>query len=296
MNLRDVLEWILGVVVTGLGAILLVAPPVGIPIFLVGLYILPPVRRRVTIDIPAVWLAGWLGGICLLLVGAVAMLRVPLGGILAIVGGIIAIPALREQIVGWLSVDPGRITVAVVVLLAAAGAGAVFTIQQDELFNRSAETHDIGDQFVVSTDDSQLRMNVTHAVTTRPLRLKDHPWEDPERDTFLLITIQITNTGEEAVAFESEDIAVIGTDGNTTFHPSDVSRNITKSGRYRAPGISFENETARIPAGETVNRTIAFDVTTGHTYLFTLLPTAQDMTEDRHYVPLGDVTGGEDEA
>jgi len=291
VNGKTILAWVVGVLLPLLGVVFLAAPLFGIPLLLVGLYVLPPVRRRVHIDVPVGWLAGWIGGLALLLGGALAVVRVPIGGLLALVGGVVALPPLRDRLTTQLEIDPGRGVVLGVVLLATVGAGGVLTVQQDELFDRATETHAIGEGYAVAANDSELTVTITDVARTRPLRINESDPEPPQQDTYLVVTARFENTGENAVGFDRGDLAVVGTDGNTTAYANLRSDRIDGTGRYLAPGIDFPGRDAEavIPAGETVNRTLVFDVTAGHTYLFTILPTGQAVSADRHYVPLGRV-------
>ncbi|WP_246986211.1 DUF4352 domain-containing protein [Halorientalis marina] len=295
VNVKTVIEWALGVLMTLLGLVLLIAPPLGIPILLGGLFLLPPVRRRVTIEIPVGWLAAWATGLLLLVIGGLAMVRVPVGGLLALLGAAVAIPPLRRRLTEQLDVDPGRAVVAGVVLLAAVSAVSVFALQQDELFDQTAVTHDVTERFVVTTEGSEVEMTVTDVATTRYLWINSSRQEPADRGRYLVVTTRVTNVDEDPATLNGLDLAVVADGGNASYNPSPRTGEIEGDRRYPAPGFVSGDQAIHVPPGETVNRTLIFDVPAGRTYLFTILPSGQNAYEDRHYVRLGRVSADDSE-
>lgn len=291
MNARSIVAWIVGVPLTLLGLLLLVgAPPVGIVVLLVGLYTIPPINRRVQIDISLAGAAAWVGGVCLLLFGVVVFQRVPVAGVPAVVGGLIALPPVRRQVTGRTDLELRRGVVVGIVFLAAAGAGGTtaLAIANDETLGQEAVVHDVGERFTVDVDDSELALTVETVDQTNSLERPGGA--GPAGEVYLVLTLRIEVVGDKHVSFQDYNFVAVSTGGEE--HPMAVETNSIRDAEpYRAPGLDLSPSSSgpTIDAGESVTRTVAFEVDRGKTYLFRNAMTGQYSGADRHYVPLGDV-------
>ncbi|QLH81317.1 DUF4352 domain-containing protein [Halosimplex pelagicum] len=294
MNGRAIVAWVLGVLLTFLGLLLLIgAPPIGIITVLVGLYILPPVNRRISIDIPPGWAAAWTGGVLLLLFGLVLLERIPLAGGIAVFGGLFALPPLRRQITSRSGLELRRGVVVAIVLLAAVGAvsSAAVAVATDETLGSETKIHDVGDQFVVDEDETDLALTVQAVNQTYSLDRPTREWAKPPEEAYLVVTLRIENTGDHHVTFQDGVFAAVSEDGERSYEMHEDTNAIPERGPYRAPGLELSPTTSgpRLEGGETITRTVAFRVERGRMYLFTVPATGSFSGADRHYVPLGNV-------
>jgi hypothetical protein len=291
MNGRAVLAWVAGVPLTLLGLLLLIgAPPVGIVVVLVGLYVLPPVNRRVEIDIAPSWAAAWIGGTVLLLSGLVVAQRVPVAGAPAIVGGLFALPPVRRQVTARTGLALRRGVVIGVVVLAAAGAGtaAGLAMANNETLGQEAVVHEVGERFTVDVDDSELALTVEDVDQTNSLERPGGP--GPADEAYLVLRLRIEVVGDKHVSFQNSNFVAVGTGGEE--HMMTVDTNAIRDAEpYRAPGLDLSPTSSgpTLDAGANVTRTVAFEVDRGETYLFRNGMTGQYSGADRHYVPLGEV-------
>jgi|GEM_PF-2727217 len=291
MNGRAVLAWVFGVPLTLLGLLLLVgAPPVGIVVVLVGLYVLPPVNRRVDVDIAPSWAVAWVGGIGLLLFGLVVAQRIPVAGAPAIAGGLFALPPLRRQVATRTGLSLRRAVVVGIIVLAAAGSAtaAGLAMANDETLGQEPVVHDVGDRFTVDVDDSELALTIETVEQTNSLERPGGP--GPAGEVYLVLTMQIAVVGDKHVSFQNSNFVAVSTGGEE--HLMTVDTNAIRDAEpYRAPGLDLSPTSSgpTLDAGANVTRTVAFEVDRGKTYLFRTGMTGQYSGADRHYVPLGEV-------
>lgn len=156
-----------GGVLLAIGALSLVsAPPVGIVLVFFGLFVFPPARRRLSIEISILRLVAWLVSVLLVLFGALVATDQPLAAALAIGAGLLALPPVSGHLTDHGSGQPRRAAVALVVLVAAAASIGLVYAELDEPDVRNNATHSMGEPFPVNASDGgQLRINVADART-----------------------------------------------------------------------------------------------------------------------------------
>ncbi|QLH77303.1 hypothetical protein HZS55_08355 [Halosimplex rubrum] len=294
MNGRAVLAWVTGVLLTLLGLVFLVgAPPVGVVVLLVGLYVLPPVNRRVEIDISPSWAVSWTAGVLLFLFALVIVHLVPLAGAVAAVGGLFALPPVRRQVTSRTGRELGRGAVVGVVLLAAVGAGgtAALALETDETLGTDTKVHDVGERFVVDEDDTDLAVTVQGVNRTYSLDRPEAVVVGSPEEVYLVVTVRIENVGDEHVPLRESTLLAVSADDERSYQMHEGTDDIREGGPYRAPGLELSPTTSgpRLDGGEEITRTIAFRVDRDRTYLLTNQATGPYSGADRHYVPLGDV-------
>jgi len=294
MNGRAVLAWVAGLPLTLLGLLLLVgAPPAGIVVTLVGLYVLPPVNRRVDIDIAPSWAAAWVAGAFLFFFALVIAHLVPIAAAVAVVGGLFALPPVRRQVTGRTRLELRRWAVVGVVLLAAVGASATaaLALETDETLGHETIVHDTGERFTVDGGDTDIALTVEAVNRTYSLEDPGQEWIRPPDEAYLVLTLRIENVGDDHVSFQAGTFAAVSADDEVSA-PMDVDTNSIRGGApYQAPGLDLSPSSSgpTLDAGESVTRTVAFQVESGRTYLFTVPTTASYSGADRHYVTLGEV-------
>ncbi|WP_436909155.1 hypothetical protein [Halosimplex marinum] len=294
MNGRAVLAWVGGIPLTLLGLLLLVgAPPVGIVVVLVGLYVLPPVNRRIEVDIAPSWAAAWVAGALLFLFALVIAHLVPIAAAVAVVGGIVALPPVRRQVTGRTRLKLRRSVVVGVVLLAAVGASATaaLALQTDETLGHETVVHDVGERFTVDGEDSDLALTVEAVNRTYSLERPDAVVVGAPEEVYLVVTLRIENVGDEHVTFQDGSLTAMSEDGQRSYEMHEDTNEIRERGPYRAPGLELSPTTSgpRLDAGESITRTVAFQVESGRTYLLTVPEAGPYSGADHHYVPLGAV-------
>ena len=86
-------------------------------------------------------------------------------------------------------------------------------------------------------------------------------------------------------------------DGQRTYEITEETATIRSAGPYRVRGLELATLTTdrRLGGGKTVTRTVAFEVETDRTYLFTIPTTDWYSGADNHYVPLGKVRSSAEE-
>ena len=163
MNIRSVLSWVFGVLLTLLGLLLLIGvPPVGVLVTLVGLYILPPVNRRIQINISFTRTVAWVTGGALFFFALTITHLVPVAGVIAVVGGLFALPPVRRYLTSWTDLQPGRWTVVgVVILVIVSSSGiAAIALENNERLGHETKVHGIGERFTVDSGEINLAVTV----------------------------------------------------------------------------------------------------------------------------------------
>ncbi|SEN24136.1 protein of unknown function [Halorientalis persicus] len=291
-NLKGRLAYVGGLVLLALGALSLIgAPPVGVVILLLGLYVFPPTRRRLRIDVSARRLVVWCVGVFLVLFGLVTAQKLPLPGALAVGAGLLALPPVREQLQRRGGVELRGPVVAVVVLVAAASSMWLVAIDVDTDAERGNVTHEMNESFVVNAhEDGKLRANVTGA---RALLGADPVGDStpmtPTDEVFLLVSVTFENVGNDSVMVEGRSggvVALVTADHDDVYSPS-----------FRAdvvgydPGVDndvfhiYEND-IRLEPGEEVSGTLVYSVDADHQYHLRVSPDGPKIEGDNHYVPI----------
>jgi hypothetical protein len=291
-NLKGRLAYVGGLLVLALGLLFLIsAPPVGIVVVLLGLYVFPPTRRRLRIDVSARRLVVWIVSAFLLLFGLVTALKSPLPGALAVGAGLLALPPLRAQLQRRGGVELRGPVVAVVVLVAAASSMWLVAAELNEPAERGNVTHEMNESFVVNAhQEGKLRANVTGA---RALLGADPVGDStpvtPTDQVFLLVSVTFENVGNDSVMVEGRSggvVALVTADHNDVYSPS-----------FRAdivgydPGVDndvfhiYEND-IRLEPGEEVSGTLVYSVDAEHQYHLRVSPDGPTIEGDNHYVPI----------
>jgi len=291
-NLKGRLAYVGGLVLLALGALSLIgAPPVGVVILLLGLYVFPPTRRRLRIDVSVRRLVVWCVGVFLVLFGLVTAQKLPLPGALAVGAGLLALPPVREQLQRRGGVELRGPVVAVVVLVAAASSMWLVAIDVDTDAERGNVTHEMNESFVVNAhEDGKLRANVTGA---RALLGADPVGDStpmtPTDEVFLLVSVTFENVGNDSVMVEGRSggvVALVTADHDDVYSPS-----------FRAdvvgydPGVDndvfhiYEND-IRLEPGEEVSGTLVYSVDADHQYHLRVSPDGPKIEGDNHYVPI----------
>ena len=291
-NLKGRLAYVGGLVLLALGLLFLIsAPPVGIVVVLLGLYVFPSTRRRLRIDMSARRLVVWCGSILLLLFGLITAQKLLLPGALAVGAGLLALPPLRKQVErrGSLNI-PGPV-VAVVVLVAAASSMWLVSADLNTDAERGNVTHEMNESFVVNAhEDGKIRANVTGA---RALLGADPVGDStpvtPTDEVFLLVSVTFENVGNDSVMVEGRSggvVALVTADHEDVYSPS-----------FRAdvvgydPGVDndvfhiYEND-IRLEPGEEVSGTLVYSVDAEHQYHLRISPDGPKIEGDNHYVPI----------
>ncbi|MCD2201074.1 DUF4352 domain-containing protein [Halobacterium sp. KA-4] len=294
MNIRAVLAWLFGVLLSLLGLLLLISvPPIGILVLLVGLYILPPINRKIQVNISSAWALAWITGGLLLLFALTITHLVPAAGVIAVVGGLFALPPVRQYLTSWTDFELGRWTVVGVVFLVivSSSATAAIALQNNERLGHETKVHEPGERFTVDSGETNLAFTVKAANKTHTIsRGPDRERADSEK-IYLVVTLQIENLADQHTTFTTSDFAAVSDDGQRSYEIAEETADIRSADPYEAQGLELATISSdrRLDAGETVTRTVAFEVETGRTYLFTIPATGPYSGADNHYVPLGKV-------
>jgi len=290
-TIRRVLGYLGGGSLCIFGLLLLVtAPPVGVVVVGLGLFLLPPVRERYDIETTAAGLVLWGLSLLLLLFGAVVAIQLPVAGALALVAGIVALPPFRRQFSKQSPVQRGGAIVAVVVLVGAVASMGLVYLDMNEPPERNNVTHSMGESFTVNgSDDGQLRFNVTGSrrVDTVNGSNMDTPVE-PAYDTYLVVYVEVENIGDDRMDLSDSDIYVIGNSGTDDYSSSPDAAYLPLSAEVPATTETLDlyNNDVEIEPGERMERAIVYDVRGDRAYRLKVTPTSTDAEGNYHYVPL----------
>lgn len=290
-TIRQVLGYLGGGLLLVLGVLLLFgAPPAGVVVIGLGLFLLPPVRERYSVQTTMVGLVIWGVSLLLLLFGAIVAIQLPVAGTLAVVAGLVALPPLRRQFTKRSPVQPHGAVLAVVVLVGAAASMGLVYVDMNEPPERNNLTHSMGESFTVNgSDDRQLQVNVTDLRTVDNVRSSnlETPVE-PVYDTYLVVFVEIENIGDDEMDLSDRHISVIGkseTDGYSTSSNAEYLR-LSEKVPAGTEVLDLYNNDVEIESGERIERAIVYDVRGNRPYRLKVTPTSSSAEGNYHYVPL----------
>ncbi len=289
-SVTELLSSLLGLVLLLVGGISLVAaPPVGAVIVLVGLYVFPPSRRRLRIDISAGRLVVWCVGIVLLLFGLTVALQSPGAGALAIGAGLLALPPVRRQLERQGGIQMRSWMVGLLVLSAGAASFGLVSTQIDTTPERDNITHSMNESFTVNTSrHGTLRVNVTDAQDLyRPVPAGRETPVTPTDEAFLAVYVTFENVGNKtAIIDDSSTVTLTNGDHTEFYDPSHQAPKVEFSNRLDDRLLDLYNNDFRLDPGEEVDGVIVYSVDTDKEYHLRVSPGQSDVEGDHHYVPI----------
>lgn len=298
-TIRQVLGYLGGGLLLLLGVLLLFgAPPAGVVVIGLGLFVLPPVRQRYSIKTTTVGLVIWGVSLLLLLFGTIVAVQLPVAGILAIAAGLVALPPLRRQFTKRSPVQPHGAVLAVVVLVGAVASMGLVYLDMNEPPERNNVTHSLGEPFTVNgTDDRQLQFNVTGAQRVETVNSSNMETPvKPAYDTYLVVFVEIENIGDDEMDLSDGEISVIGRSETDSYSASPDAQYLRLSERVPAGTevLDIYNNDVEIEPGERMERAIVYDVRGDRSYQLKVTPTSTSAEGDYHYVPLSNILSSDE--
>lgn len=290
-RIRRILGYLGGGSLLILGILLLFgAPPAGVVVIGLGLFLLPPVRQRYSIKTTTIGLVIWGISLLLLLFGVIVAVQLPIAGTLAIVAGLVALPPLRRQFAKRSPVQPHGLIIAVVVLAAGAASMGLVYLDINEPPVRNNVTHSMGESFTVNgTDDRQLRFSVTGFQTVDNVNSSNMETPvEPAYDTYLVVFVEIENIGDDEMTLSDRDISVIGRSETDGYGTSSNAEYLRLSERVPAGTevLDLYNNDVEIESGERIERAVVYDVRGNRSYQLKVTPASSSAEGNYHYVPL----------
>lgn len=284
MNGKSTLCWVGGILLILLGVLFLFSvPPVGFVILGVGVYILPAVE----FDVQLGKVVAWIGCVTLVLLGLLFFSETAAGGLLGVVGGLLAAPPVRRVLTSQFGLEFGSgVTAVVVLVIAGAGVGFVY-MEETQTEASPRHVHEMNEQFTVEGSTSDIAFTVEDV---RTVSRQSQNSEQAEASKQLLVVLQLSNTGDSPVTVWKDDLKVATQDGANTETASGVTSAIPTGND--SIDLNSGETSPRIEPGETLRRTFVFEVTESGTYLFGVTTDEQFSEADNHYVALGRVDLG----
>lgn len=282
MNVKSVLLWIGSLLLLLLGVVFLFgAPPIGVVLIVVGLYILPAIEFNFQI-VEALF---WLGGVVLILLGLLFLSSTVIGGVLGILSGLLALPPARDLLTSHVDLKFERAVMATIVLLVAGASFGAIYLQESQSEPPTIKQHDAGEQFTVEGTTSSVAFTIEKVRTVPTLQPGETDGQDGE--TNILVVVRMENLGEDPVTVWKDDLAVVTEDDEVYQSATEVSSDIPSDDEYT--GVSVGEVSPRIEPGGELRRTYVFTATEDGTYLFTVSTAEQFSPAANHYVPIGRV-------
>lgn len=291
-NLKGRLAYVGGLLVLGLGALSLIsAPPVGIAIVLLGLYVFPPTRRRLRIDVSPRRLVVWCGSVLLILFGLITALKSPFPGALAVGAGLLALPPLRAQIQQRGDIELRGSVVAVVVLVAAASSMWLVAAELNEPAERGNVTHSMNESFTVNAkDEGKLRVNVTDAeLLTGAVPAGRETPVTPTDNVFLVTYVTFENVGNDTVTVAGRSIRnveLVDASHSQSYNPSFQAQTLGVTNRLDARPLALYDHDTELEPGEQVHGAVVYSVDLDQKYELKFSPRSDQVDGDNHYVPI----------
>lgn len=282
MNWKSGLLWVGSVLLLLVGLLSLFSlPPVGIVLLLAGLYLFPAVQ----FDFQLGEALFWLGGLALILLGLLFLSETRLGGGLGVLAGLLALPPVRDLLTGQLDLDIGRgVTAGVVLLVAGAAVGIVY-VEQQQSQPPEIESHEMGEQFSVEGTTSTVAFTVEDVRTVPTLRPAES--EGTGGKTYILVVVEMENTGTDPVTVWKDDMVVVTEDDEVYTSATEVSSDVPSGNTFT--GMTLGEASPRVEPSGTLRRTYVFEADQSGTYLFKISTGDQFSSANHHYVPLGQV-------
>lgn len=143
--------------------------------------------------------------------------------------------------------------------------------------------HEMGEAFTVGSGDSAVRYNVEEATTAD--RIGGQTLGVEADGSFVVVTLEVENTGTEPFIATTEHLKLVSTGGRTYSTATEAELYIEQDSRYDAGSMSFEE----LQPGLSIRRNLVYDVPNGQPYGLQVEGTSMFSTAEPHYVPLGEV-------
>lgn len=263
LTLSKIISWVSGIGLLFLGVVSVFISVVGgIITVLIGLFALPPVRRRIT-DQTGIGFSRWLV-LAVVVVGATA-------GVGIVGSNIDSSDDTESPAGGGVSESPATEQVA-----DANDEESDSTDQTPEptaTSTPSAPTHNVGESFVVGDGERSVRYTVTNVRPTDNVG-GDTFGEDASGE-FVIVTLNVENIGDESFDLSSDPFTLTDQQDREFEVDSDAMISADKS-------IVFE----QVNPGLTVEGVVVFDVPPDGDYRLKIEPAGAFSTARVHYVEI----------
>jgi hypothetical protein len=135
--------------------------------------------------------------------------------------------------------------------------------------------------FVVGSGEKSIEYRVTQAALTR--EIGGQYSSEEANGIFIVITMEMTNIGDETVDITSRHLKAMNEDGQTFDADTGLSFYLSSDDRFDVEGISFE----QLNPGLTTDGAVVFDVVPGDYYFLSVEPAGIFSAARPHIVPLG---------
>jgi hypothetical protein len=291
-TLRTLSGYLGGAALLLLGLLLLIgAPPVGLVVIGLGLFVFPPFRGRFSLQLSTPRLAAWVVGVVLVLFGTVAATEMPVAGAFGIAAGLVALPLVRDSLATYGNVEPRNSVVALVVLVGATASMGLVATGMDTTAPRGNVTHEMGESFTVNkTEHTELRVNVTGAETfVSAVPAGRETPVTPVGETFLAIYVTFENLGNETVTLDgrgASDVGLVHGPGDDAQPPSFNAEPLEYTEQVDGDVFDLYNDDLDVEPDEQRRGALVYDVESNQQYYLKLTPGDADLPGDNHYVRL----------